>query len=274
MENSDSRSFSEIVSELQGSVEEVASCSRSSESDREICAEFAVLLERFEPILAEIKSNDQIMDNLQVRTAVGSLEKELVLVNDLVESSGSRLPVKQIEDLAQDLGRSLGFLLFASADVCEEIKEKIAVLYKQFTNAKFDTSLCACSSLCSSVDPSLGPSKASEIVSDVDSEKEIEEEKLSLGMDDVVLHLKHGEDEQLRLALLGLKAFISDQVVSKEWIEDEQIIQVLLNRLGSSMPANRLIIIQMLRILALVSSENKVSYMQSEIFVSQLLFQM
>ncbi|KAJ6428123.1 hypothetical protein OIU84_023529 [Salix udensis] len=86
---------------------------------------------------------------------------------------------------------------------------------------------------------------------------EIEEEKNSLSIDDVVSHLKYGNDEEFRLALWVLRDLIRDQVIDKELINDEDIIPILFNRLGSSKPHSRLTIIQILRILALENDENK-----------------
>ncbi|XP_058004080.1 U-box domain-containing protein 44 [Hevea brasiliensis] len=76
-------------------------------------------------------------------------------------------------------------------------------------------------------------------------------------IEDVVLKLKHGNDEEFRVALWGLRDFIKNQTIDKEWINDEGVIPILFNRLGSIKPHSRLTIIQILRILASVNNENK-----------------
>ncbi|KAL3609215.1 hypothetical protein D5086_000235 [Populus alba] len=204
MENSDSRSISEIESEQQASTKEAVSLAKNLELDREI------------------------------------------------------------EVVTQELGRSLGLVLFASIDASTEVKQSIAALHRELMNVKFDTSFTPSPSPSLSPGPSPcanhgpGPNKESGFVGEQDSFiNEIEEEKISLSIDDVVRHLKCGNDEEFRLALLVLGDLIRDQVIVKDWINDEDIIPILFNRLGSSKPHNRLTTIQILRILALENDENK-----------------
>ncbi|KAL9349254.1 hypothetical protein Peur_056509 [Populus x canadensis] len=264
MENPDSRSISEIESEQQASTEEVVSLAKNSEFDREIFTEFAVLLDKFTPVLVAIKDNEKLMDRPPVKKGVESIEKELTRAKKLIEGACSRSPIKQIVVVTQELGRSLGLVLFASIDASTEVKQDIAALHRELMNVKFDISFTPSPS----PSPSLGsspcvihgprPSKESGFVSEQGSFiNEIEEEKISLSIDDVVLQLKYGNDEEFRLALLVLSDFIRDKVIDKEWIHEEDIIPILFNRLGSSKPHNRLTIIQILRILALDTDENK-----------------
>ncbi|KAJ6713982.1 RING-TYPE E3 UBIQUITIN TRANSFERASE [Salix viminalis] len=261
MENSDSRSNSEIESEQQASTEEVISLAKSLEFDREVFAEFAVLLDKFTPILIAVKDNEKLMDRPPVQKAVGSIDKELSRAKDLIEGGAcSRSPIKQIEVVTQELGRSLGLVLFASIDASTEVKQNIAGLHRELMNVKFDTSCTPSPTLspspCENHGP--GPSKESGFVSEQDSfTNEIEEEKNSLSIDDVVSHLKYGNDEEFRLALWVLSDLIRDHVIDKELIDDEDIIPILFNRLGSSKPHSRLTIIKILRILALENDENK-----------------
>ncbi|KAG5227690.1 U-box domain-containing protein [Salix suchowensis] len=247
MENSDSRSNSEIESEQQASTEEVISLAKSLEFDREVFADFAVLLDKFTPILIAVKDNEKLMDRPPVQKAVGSIDKELSRAKDLIEGGAcSRSPIKQIEVVTQELGRSLGLVLFASIDASTEVKQNIAGLHRELMKVN----------PCENHGP--GPSKESGFVSEQDSfTNEIEEEKNSLSIDDVISHLKYGNDEEFRLALWVLSDLIRDQVIDKELINDEDIIPILFNRLGSSKPHNRLTIIQILRILALENDENK-----------------
>ncbi|KAJ6307390.1 hypothetical protein OIU76_017228 [Salix suchowensis] len=259
MENSDSRSNSEIESEQQASTEEVISLAKSLEFDREVFADFAVLLDKFTPILIAVKDNEKLMDRPPVQKAVGSIDKELSRAKDLIEGGAcSRSPIKQIEVVTQELGRSLGLVLFASIDASTEVKQNIAGLHRELMKVKFDTSLTPSLSPSPCENHGPGPSKESGFVSEQDSfTNEIEEEKNSLSIDDVISHLKYGNDEEFRLALWVLSDLIRDQVIDKELINDEDIIPILFNRLGSSKPHNRLTIIQILRILALENDENK-----------------
>ena len=95
----------------------------------------------------------------------------------------------------------------------------------------------------------------------VEEMHEIEEERrISLGIDDVMLQLKYGDDDKLRFALLELNEMVDGKTVDSEWITEEGIISILCNRLGSSKPNNRLCIIQILRSLASDSADYKVCY--------------
>uniref|UniRef100_A0A803P6C1 Uncharacterized protein n=1 Tax=Cannabis sativa TaxID=3483 RepID=A0A803P6C1_CANSA len=67
----------------------------------------------------------------------------------------------------------------------------------------------------------------------------------------------YGDGEKLRLALMLLSDLIIEKKVGNDWIEDGGVILALFNRLGSSKPEHRLIIIRLLRNLALDNVENK-----------------
>ncbi|KAJ6694758.1 ARMADILLO REPEAT-CONTAINING PROTEIN-LIKE, partial [Salix koriyanagi] len=262
MDNSDSRSISEIESEQQASTEEVVSLAKNPEFDRDIITEFAVILDKFKPVLVAITANEKLMDRLPVKKGVESIEKELTRAQKLIQGAYSRSPIKEIEVVTQELGRSLGLVLFASIDASTEVKQHIAELHRELMNVKFDISFTPSPSPSLSSSPCVihgrRPSKESGFVSEQGSSiNEIEEEKISLDIDDVVFQLRYGNDEEFRLALLVLSDFISDQVIDKDWIHEEDIIPILLNRLGSSKPHNRLTIIQILRVLALDNDENK-----------------
>ena len=96
-----------------------------------------------------------------------------------------------------------------------------------------------------------------EEVAEVEEIEEIKEEIINLDIDDVVLQLKYGNDDEFKFALSGLRSLIRDQMVDDEWINDEGVVLILSNRLGSSKPNNRLTIIQMLRNLV-ENAKNKV----------------
>ncbi|XVF24396.1 hypothetical protein REPUB_Repub13aG0124400 [Reevesia pubescens] len=265
MKNTDSRSFPELVSELQASVEEVASLAKESESERGLFFEFSRLLNKLAPILSDVRDNKDVMDTVTIRKAIESLEKELRRAETLIKSPDSKQPNMWIEDVIQDLGRSIGLVLFASIDLHLDIKEKIGSLQKEFMNVKFNASLS------SSPSPSPSPSHESEFVSATASEKEIEEERIEfvgerteieeertdLTIDDVVLQLKYGNDEEFNFALLCFNESIRQGLITNEWINEEGIIPILVDRLGSCKPNNRLIILRILRNLAIQTDENK-----------------
>ncbi|KDO83210.1 hypothetical protein CISIN_1g003146mg [Citrus sinensis] len=260
MKETCSRSFLEHVKQLQVLSKEVASLARNSEYEIDMFNEFADIVEKFSPVFDHLKDNDKVMATAPILKAVDSLEKELRRANSLIKSSNSRLVSKQMEDLTQDMGRSLGLVLFASVELEVDVKEKIGSLHRELMNARFDKSLS------SSPIQTPRPSLESGFVSDFESRKAVEmeeeiqeivEERISLGIDDVMLQLKHGDDKNLKFALLELRELISAKTVDSEWINEAEIIAVLLNRLGSSKPYNRLIMIQILRNLASENADYK-----------------
>ncbi|KAH9709888.1 hypothetical protein KPL70_013329 [Citrus sinensis] len=262
MQETCSRSFLEHVKQLQALSKEVASLARNSEYEIDMFNEFADIVEKFSPVFDHLKDNDKVMATAPILKAVDSLEKELRRANSLIKSSNSRLVSKQMEDLTQDMGRSLGLVLFASVELELDVKEKIGSLHRELMNARFDKSLS------SSPIQTPRPSLESGFVSDFESRKAVEmeeeiqeivEERISLGIDDVMLQLKHGDDKNLKFALLELRELISAKTVDSEWINEAEIIAVLLNRLGSSKPYNRLIMIQILRNLASENADYKMA---------------
>lgn len=264
MQETCSRSFLEHVKQLQALSKEVASLARNSEYEIDMFNEFADIVEKFSPVFDHLKDNDKVMATAPILKAVDSLEKELRRANSLIKSSNSRLVSKQMEDLTQDMGRSLGLVLFAGVELELDVKEKIGSLHRELMNARFDKSLS------SSPIQTPRPSLESGFVSDFESRKAVEmeeeiqeivEERISLGIDDVMLQLKHGDDKNLKFALLELRELISAKTVDSEWINEAEIIAVLLNRLGSSKPYNRLIMIQILRNLASENADYKVYHM-------------
>ncbi|XP_065868378.1 U-box domain-containing protein 44-like [Euphorbia lathyris] len=261
-----SRSFSELVTEVKASAEEVTTLAKTSELENQTFVEFAVLLEKFTPILVELKDNDKAMDRPPVRKAVESLENEIFQVKDLIQTNGSRSPIKSMEDLTRDLGRSLGLVLFACIDASPAIKGKVSALHKELMNAKFNPNSSASASPCAS--PSVHPSHESGFASEIDSEREIEEESISLSAEDVVLQLKYGNDEELRPVFSRLCELIKEQSIDKEWFD--VVIPILFHRLGSSKPNIRLSVIRVLRILASDDARNK-EKMADAGFLSQLV---
>ncbi|KAF5729309.1 hypothetical protein HS088_TW21G01472 [Tripterygium wilfordii] len=279
MKGTETRSFSELISELQASAEEVASLARNSEYETDIFTEFAILIDKLMLVLVDIKDNEKVMDNSPIRKAAESFELELRRAKALINNTNSTSLIKQIEDVTQDLGRTLGLIQFASLEGSTGVKEKIGALRKELMNVRFDVCVSPSSelmtvrfdaSLSPSSAPTPNPSRESGFGSELESDKEIEEERVSLSLEDVVLQLKYGNDEDFRLALVGLSDFVEDRVVDNEWISDEGVIPILFNRLGSSKCNYRLTIIQILRVLASKNAENK-EKMADNAFLSMLV---
>lgn len=246
MANMEIKSSEELLSELIESTHEVTSLAQSSKFEGQVFTEVSLLVDKFVPIFNDLGENIKFIDHPPIRKAIESLGKELRRAKAMIISPGSKTLVKQIEDMVHDLGRSLGLVLFASLEVSADLKDKIGALHKDLMNAKFDWSSAPSSS------------HHSGFISEIEVEEEIERERISLDIDDVVVQLKHGNDEELNLALLGLKELIGGKKVDNNWIV-EGVIPVLFNRLSSSKPENRLIIIHLLRSLASDNAENKVN---------------
>ncbi|CAN1298171.1 U-box domain-containing protein 43 [Linum perenne] len=231
-------------------------------SDGEIVSEFQLLVEKFDPILVAIGNSQSEVGMEPVREAIQSLQREIGNAKSLITSSGSRSAIltKQVDEMTQVLGRSLGLVLFAGFDLPVEIKEGIAVLHREVMHRKFATSLSSSpthSHMSSSVaNPSPKSSQeSSAFINEFGSE--IVEQGATLSTEDVALQLKYGDDEHFLLALLGLQNLIRDEVVDREWIDDEGILVILFNRLGSTKVGNRLATIQTMKSLALKYPEIK-----------------
>ncbi|CAK9170554.1 unnamed protein product [Ilex paraguariensis] len=256
------KSFSEVVSELQSSAEEVISLARDSETRTGVLIEFSILVEKLSQLLSEFR-DIKLIDTPPNRKAMNSLETELQRAKALIRSSNFRSsPLKHVEDLTQNLGRSLGLLLFASHDLSISNKEKIEELRKEMMNARFsevETEEETAETEEETEDETEEDETEGETVGEIIEEKvgEIVEEKITLNSDDIVLKLKYGNDEELRCALSGFNMLFRDNMITNEWIDNEGIVAVLFNRLASSKPNNRLIIIQILRSLVTNNEENK-----------------
>lgn len=252
------RSFGELVSKLQASIRDVASLAKGSEAESEVLLEFGALAEKFVPILDDLSGNDGAKGSSPTRKAVESLDMEFGRAKALIRSPNPREPVKQIEELAHDLGRSLGLVLFARLDISTEIKQKISALHRELMNTNFATGRITSSSTSSEV----GFDSESEV--EVEEEKdiieeieEIEEEGINLDINDVALQLKYGDDDKLKFALLGLQDMVNGEVVNQDWISDESIVPILINRLSVGKQNSRLTVLRILRTLASRDAENK-----------------
>ncbi|KAL5191113.1 U-box domain-containing protein 43 [Glycine soja] len=155
------------------------------------------------------------------------------------KSSNLRQPIKQIVDITHDIGRSLGLLLVASLEVSTDFREKIGTLQRQLMNVRFSGSAMKLTG-------------------------EIEEEIVNVSIDDVVLQLKNGKDEEFAVALLRLKEFMRSERLDGGLIDEEATLSILFNRLGSCKADNRLTIIRLLRSIALGNDEKKEKMVEIE----------
>ncbi|XP_020214806.1 U-box domain-containing protein 44 [Cajanus cajan] len=242
----DKRDLYEFVSELIVMADEVASLAKNPEIEiQDAFTEFALLVEKLASIFSDLRDKSTIMDKPAIRKSLESLMNELGRAKTLIRSSSLKDPVKRIEDIAHDLGRSLGMLLVASHEVCIEFREKIGTLQKQLMNARFGGNM------------NLTSSSISRFVSEVEVRGEIEEEIIKVTSDDVLLQLKNGDAGELAVALLRFKKFIWDGKLDSGLINVEAVVFVLFNRLCSCKAGNRLTIIQLLRSIASGNDETK-----------------
>lgn len=247
MEIIEERKFSKLLSELIVLSDEIASLAKNSEIEVHIFAEIAMLVEKFPPIFNDLREKNTVLDKPPIRKSLESLENELRRAKALIKSSNLRQPIKQIEDITHDIGRSLGLLLVASLEVSTDFREKIGTLQRQLMNVRFDGSL------------SLASSPKSEFsTSDMKLTGEIEEEIVNVSIDDVVLQLKNGNDEEFAVAILRLKQFMRSERLDGGLFNEEATLAILFNRLGSCKADNRLAIIRLLRSIAFGNDEKKV----------------
>lgn len=238
--------FSEMLSRMKGLADEVVKA-KKSEIEVEAFSEFGMLVEKLLPILNELSDKSTVLDKPSIRKSLESLENELRRARTLTKSLNLRHPVKQIEDMTHDIGRSLGVLLVASLEVSIDFREQICILQRQMMNARFD----GISSMTSSP-------KSEFFAGETKAVGEIEEEIIDVSIDDVVLQLKNGNDEEFAVSLLRLKEFLRSEKLDSGLINEEATISILFNRLSSCKADNRLAIIQLLRRIAFGNDEKKV----------------
>ncbi|KAL2591895.1 hypothetical protein GLYMA_12G040400v4 [Glycine max] len=249
------RDFSEFVSELIVLADEVASFAKNPEIEivEDAFTEFAMLVEKFAPIFNDLRDKSKIMDKSAIRKSLESLMNELTRAKALIRSSSLKERIKRIEDIAHDLGRSLGMLRVASLEVSIDFREKIGTLQKKLMNVRFGGNT------------SLTSSSISTFVNEEKVGGEIEEEINNVTGDDVLLHLKNGDAEEFAVALLRLKKFIRGGKLDSGLINVEAAVSILFNRLFSCKTGNRLTIIQLLRSVALQNDEMKEKMTKNEL---------
>lgn len=246
-DNMEKREFSDLLSTLKVLADEVVSFAKKSEIEVDAFSEFSMLVEKLPPILNELSDNSVVLDKPSIRKSLESLENELRRAKALTKSSNLRHPIKQIEDMTHDIGRSLGVLLVASLEVSIDFREKIGTLQREMMNARFDGS----SSITSSP-------KSEFFMSETRTVGEIEEEIVHVSIDDVILQLKNGNDEEFAVSLMRLKELMRSGKLDGGLINEEATIAFLFKRLVSCKADNRLSIIQLLRSIAFGNDEKKV----------------
>lgn len=236
----------------------------SSSIQTEAAAEFSIFIEKLNPILSAMKESIEITELPAFEKAIDSLETDYkrakaVMNSQTVQSS----PAKHIECLVQNLGRSLGLVLFASHEAPLSNKQKIEALCKEMMNVKFDLS--------SNEDEDEEMYETEEETEDETELVEIEEEEPRvLTVDDAILQIKYASEEEFKKALFVLSGFIGDGVISDERIGDEDVVMILSCRLSSCKGSERLIIIRVMKYLAQRNHQHKEKMKDSE-FLSALV---
>ncbi|KAJ9563636.1 hypothetical protein OSB04_008796 [Centaurea solstitialis] len=247
------------------SVSDADEATCSATKDSETFSGFSHSTRKLSVILSEFKEN-KIMEASPIRKAVESLETELQRAKALVASPRyASSPNKRIEEMTGNLGRSIGLVLFASHDVSMTGKEKLEALRREMMSAEQFSAASSDSKSDFLDDVEIVEKEVGDEEDDVVGEiVEVEEDVSSFSEEDVVVHLKCGNDERLKLALCALNTLIRDNKATSEWIEAEGIIPVLFNRLSSAKSQDRLSIIQNLRGLVAQNDEIKPDNVQSK----------
>ncbi|KAI0519961.1 hypothetical protein KFK09_007424 [Dendrobium nobile] len=221
-----SLSFTALVSDVLNSLEEASAG---------VLAPALPLLDRLKLILVDLRQSETPAP-LSMRKALDSLRTALQRAFALVKKpTGSSVStIGLIEESVQDIGRCLGLLLLAWTEAEADMKEAMSALQREMMSVKLD------SRRGSSEGISGGEADVGEIVEDVE---------------DVVMRVKRGEEEELLGALEVLEVLIREGSVGEE--ESEGVIQALVNRLGSAKNGCRLRIIVLLRRLADTNDEYK-----------------
>ncbi|KAL8028643.1 hypothetical protein ABFX02_14G174300 [Erythranthe guttata] len=217
--------------------------SRSSSSIfTEPIAEFSIFIDRINPILTEMKDSIEITELPALEKAITSLETDYARAKAAMESQAIQSsPAKHIEHLSQNLGRSLGLVLFAGHDLPISNKRKIEALCKEMMNVRFEFS-----SDQETEDETEYETEEEEIV-------EVEVETRISTFDDAILNINinNSNEDIFKKALLVLSGFIMDGVISDERIIEEDVVKILSNRLSSCKGNERVVIIRILRHLTL-----------------------
>ncbi|XP_019159510.1 PREDICTED: U-box domain-containing protein 44-like isoform X1 [Ipomoea nil] len=237
---------SKPVSEISSEAEQRWS---TDENTTESTSELSVFVEKLSPILAEIQDDKNLSSDPTIQKAIQSLEQEFKTAKALTKNLNIHSsPLKQIDDQTENLGRSLGLVLFASHDMGIARRAEMEALRKEIMNSR--SNFCSERESEFSYDLELA---SKEIV----EEEEEEEDRITLDIDGIALQLKYGNDEELKQAIFGLNVLIGEGGVTKEALDNEDIIPILFSRLSTSVAENRLAIIHTLRILVNQNNDSK-----------------
>lgn len=222
----------------------------TDENTTESTSELSVFVEKLSPILAEMKGDNNLSSDPTIQKAIQSLEQEFMTAKALTKNINIHSsPLKQIDDQTENLGRSLGLVLFASHDMGIARRAEMEALRKEIMNSR--SNFCSERESEFSYDLELASIPSKEIV-------EEEEDRITLDIDGIALQLKYGNDEELKQAIFGLNVLIGEGGVSKEALDNEDIIPIMFSRLSTSVAENRLAIIHTLRVLVNQNNDNKV----------------
>ncbi|XP_031092998.1 U-box domain-containing protein 44-like [Ipomoea triloba] len=225
----------------------------TDENTTESTSELSVFVEKLSPILAEMKEHKNLGIDPTVQKAIQSLEQEFMTAKALTKNLNiNSSPLKQIDDQTENLGRSLGLVLFASHDMGISRRAEMEALRKEIMNSR--SNFCSERESEFSYDLELASIPSKEIV---EEEEEVEEDRITLDVDGIALQLKYGNDEELKQAIFGLNVLIGEGGVSKEALDNEDIIPIMFSRLSTSVAENRLAIIHTLRVLVNQNNDSK-----------------
>ncbi|XP_051123785.1 U-box domain-containing protein 44-like isoform X2 [Andrographis paniculata] len=234
----------------------------------EAVAEFSVFIDKLNPILTEIKGSVDVADLPTIQTAVDSLESDYHRAKSVVESAAQTVrssPAKQIEHLAQNLGRSLGLVLFASHEVPIANKRRIEELCKELMNVRFESSSDSEFGVEEEEDETEEEDEPEEIAGESTVDEEEEEPEGTAGEGTVedetttttkpittvyeaISEIRYGNEQRLREALSVLNGFLTDGTTSfDDSLVQEDVVRVLSSRLSSSQGDERVLIIRILR---------------------------
>ncbi|KAL0456040.1 UNVERIFIED_CONTAM: hypothetical protein Slati_0943200 [Sesamum latifolium] len=232
-------------------MEEFDSSTINSRSSSEPIMEFSVFIEKLSPILSEMKDSFEVKGVPAMQKAVESLETDYNRAKSVMDSQNIQTSSAKHERLIQNLGRSLGLVLFASHDVPMANKEKIEALCKEMMNLRFDYSSDRESEF---ADEEV---ETEDEIEERQEEEIVEEETRILTVDDAILQIKYGNEEKFKNALLVLNGFVKDGMISHDRVIEEDVVKMLSSRLSSCKGKERAIIVQTLRHLILQNDQHK-----------------
>ncbi|KAL2230483.1 U-box domain-containing protein 44 [Sesamum indicum] len=234
-------------------MEEFDSSTINSRSSSEPVTEFSIFIEKLSPILSEMKDSFEVKGVPAMQKAVESLETDYNRAKSVMDSQNiqSSSPAKHIERLIQNLGRSLGLVLFTSHDVPMANREKIEALCKEMMNLRFDYSSDRESEFADEEE------ETEDEIEERQEEEIVEEEPRILTVDDAILQIKYGNEEKFKNALSVLNGFVKDGMISHDRVIEEDVVKMLSSRLSSCKGKERAIIVQTLRHLILQNDQHK-----------------